>query len=53
MKQKVYGTLASSKIHTETVDQLVTLPWGAVLQHHLKEENQENTRSDSDTEPQN
>ena len=31
MKQKAYGTLASSKMDAETVDQLVSLPWIALV----------------------
>ena len=31
MKQKAYGTLAFSEMQTETVDQLVSLPWRAVV----------------------
>ena len=38
MKQKAYGTpLASSEMHTETVDQLVSLPWRAVILRHFEE----------------
>ena len=31
MKQKAYGTFVSSKMHAETIDQLVSLPWRAVV----------------------
>ena len=31
LKQKAYGTLASSEIHAETIEQLVSLPWRAVV----------------------
>ena len=31
IKQKAYGTLFSSEMHTETIDQLVSLPWRAVV----------------------
>ena len=31
MKQKAYGTLVSSEMHTELVDQMVNLPWREVL----------------------
>ena len=31
MKQKAYETLAFSEMQTETVDQLVSLPWRAVV----------------------
>ena len=37
MKQKAYGTLASSEMHTERVDQLVSLPWRAVLLRQFQE----------------
>ena len=38
MKQKAYGTLASSEMHTETVDQLMSLPLRAVVLRHFEEE---------------
>ena len=38
MKQKVYGTLVSSEIHAETIDQLVSLPWRAVVLRHFEKE---------------
>ena len=38
MKQKAYGTLVSSEMHGETVDQLVSLPWRAVILRHFEEE---------------
>ena len=38
MKQKAYGTLVSSEMHAETIDQLVSLPWRAVVLRHFKEE---------------
>ena len=31
MNQKAYGTLVSSEMHTELVDQMVNLPWREVL----------------------
>ena len=31
LKQKAYGTLASSEMQAETIDQLVSLPWKAVV----------------------
>ena len=31
LKQKTYGTLASSEIQAETMEQLVSLPWKAVV----------------------
>ena len=36
MSQKACGTLASSKKHRETVDQLMSLAWRAVILCHLK-----------------
>ena len=38
MKQKAYRTLASSKMHAETVDKLVSLPWRALVVLHFEEE---------------
>ena len=38
MKQKASGTLVSSEMHAETIDQLVSLPWRAVLLSHFEEE---------------
>ena len=29
LKQKAYGTLVSSQMHAETIEQLVSLPWRA------------------------
>ena len=37
MKQKTYGTLASSDMHAEPVDQFVGLSWRAVLLRHFEE----------------
>ena len=37
MKQKAHGTLVSSEMHAETVDQLVSLPWIAVTLRHFEE----------------
>ena len=31
LKQKAYGTLVSSEMHAETIEQLVSLPWRAVV----------------------
>ena len=31
MKKMAYGTLVSSEMHAETIDQLVSLPWRAVV----------------------
>ena len=38
MKQKAYGTLVSSEMHAETIDQLVSKPWRAVVLRHFEEE---------------
>ena len=38
LKQKAYGTLVSSEMHAETMDQLVSLPWRAVVLRHFEEE---------------
>ena len=38
LKQKVYGTLASSEIQAETMEQLVSLPWKAVVLKYFEEE---------------
>ena len=38
MKQKAYGTLVSSEMHAETIDQLVSLPWRTVVLRHFEEE---------------
>ena len=38
LKQKAYGTLASSEIQAETMEQLVSLPWKAVLLRYFEEE---------------
>ena len=38
LKQKAYGTLVSSEMHAETIDQLVSLPWRAVVLRHFEEE---------------
>ena len=37
MKQKAYGTLDSFEMHSETIDQLVSLSWRAVLLRHFEE----------------
>ena len=37
-KQKAYGTLVSSEMHAETIDQLLSLPWRAVVLRHFEEE---------------
>ena len=36
MKRKDYGTLASSEMHTETLDEIVILPCSAVLLRHFE-----------------
>ena len=38
LKQKAYGTLASSEIKAETIEQLVSLPWKAVVLRYFEEE---------------
>ena len=38
MKQKEYGTLVSCEMHAETIDQLVSLQWRAVVLRHFEEE---------------
>ena len=38
MKQKSYRTLVSSEMHAETKDQLLSLPWRAVVLRHFEEE---------------
>ena len=38
MKQKAYGTLVSSEVHAETIEQLVSLPWRAVVLQYFEEE---------------
>ena len=38
LKQKAYGTLASSEIQAETMEQLVSLPWKAVVLQNFEEE---------------
>ena len=37
-KQEAYGTLASSEIQVETIEQLVSLPWKAVVLRYFEEE---------------
>ena len=38
MKQKADGTLVSSEMHAETIEQLVSLPWRAVVLRYFEEE---------------
>ena len=38
LKQKAYGTLASSEMQAETIEQLVNLPWKAVVLRFFEEE---------------
>ena len=38
LKQKAYGTLASSEIQALTMEQLVSLPWKAVVMRYFEEE---------------
>ena len=38
LKQKAYGNLASSEMQAETMEQLVSLPWKAVVLRYFEEE---------------
>ena len=38
LKQKAYGTLVLSEMHVETIEQLVSLPWRAVVLRYFEEE---------------
>ena len=38
LKQEAYGTLVSFEMHTETIEQLVSLPWRAVVLRFFEEE---------------
>ena len=38
LKQKAYGTLASSEIQAETMEQLVSVPWKAVVLRYFEKE---------------
>ena len=38
LKQKTYGILVSSEMHAETIEQLVSLPWRAVVLRYFEEE---------------
>ena len=38
LKQKAYGTLVLSEMHVETIKQLVSLPWRAVVLRYFEEE---------------
>ena len=38
LKQKTYGTLASSEMQAELIEQLVSLPWKAVMFKYFEEE---------------
>ena len=38
LKQKAYGTLTSSEMQAETIEQLVSLPWKAVVLRYFEEE---------------
>ena len=44
-KQKAYGTLVSSEMHAETIDQLMSLPWRAVVLRHFEEEMKTTTKT--------
>ena len=37
IKQKAYGTFVSSEMHAETIEQLVGLPWSAVVLRNFEE----------------
>ena len=38
LKQKAHGSLVSSEMYAETIEQLVSLPWRAVVLRYFKEE---------------
>ena len=38
LKQKAYGTLVSFEMHAETIEQLMSLPWRAVVLRYFEEE---------------
>ena len=38
LEQKAYGTLSSSEMQAETIEQLVSLPWKAVVLRYFEEE---------------
>ena len=38
LEQKAYGTLVLSEMHVETIEQLVNLPWRAVVLRYFEEE---------------
>ena len=38
LKQKAYGTLVLSKMHAETIEPLVSLPWRAVVLRYFEED---------------
>ena len=38
LKQKAYGTLVLSEMHVETIEQLMSLPWRAVVLRYFEEE---------------
>ena len=38
LKQKAYGALVSSEMHAEAIEQLVSLPWRAVVLRYFEEE---------------
>ena len=44
MKQKAYGTLVSYEMQTETIEQLVSLPWRAVVLRYFEEEMRTTTK---------
>ena len=49
LKQKAYGTLILSEMHVETIEQLASLPWRAVVLRGRNENKTEDTRNDSNT----
>ena len=52
LKQKAYGILASSEIQAEMMEQLVSLPWKAMVLRYFEEEMRDcakNTRSHGST----
>ena len=38
LKQKAYGTMVLAEMHAETIEQLVSLPWRAVVLRYFEEE---------------
>ena len=44
LKQKAYGTLVLSEMHAETIEQLLSLPWRAVVLRYFEEEMRTTTK---------